>query len=172
MIHNRQYGFRNNHSTTHALIDITEKIRLALGKGIFDCGVYIDLQKAIDTVNHSILIDKLEYYGIRGVPKIWLETFWIERHQSTHIKDKSSCNLPISHGVPYGSILGPLLFVLCINDLHKAVQHSSVHYFADDTNSDLSTKNFQNLEIDFGFHQKLGVFISKQGDWSKNQSFD
>ena len=81
MICNRQFGFRNNHSTTHALIDKTEKI----SKGIFACGINIDLQKAFDTVNHSILMDKLEYYGIRGVPKMWLERFLIGRHQFTHI---------------------------------------------------------------------------------------
>ena len=145
VICNCQFGFRNNHSTTHALIDITEKIRSALDKGTFACGVYIDLQKAFDTVNHSILMGKLEYYGIRGVPKMWLESFLIGRHQFTHIKDKSSCKLPITHGVPQGSVLGPLLFLLYINDLHKAVQHSSVHHFADDTNLLYTSKSLKKM---------------------------
>ena len=79
-------------------------------------------------------MDKLECYGIQGVPKMWLESFLIGKHQFTHIKDKSSCKLLITHGIPQGSVLGPLLFLLHINDLQKAVQHSSVHYFADDTN--------------------------------------
>ena len=79
-------------------------------------------------------MDNLEYYGIRDVPKMWLESFLIGKHQFTHIKDKSSCKLLITHGIPQGSVLGPLLFLLHINDLQKAVQHSSVHYFADDTN--------------------------------------
>ena len=121
MIYNRQFGLRNNHSTTHVLIDVTEKIRSALDKIIFACGVYIDLQKAFDTVNHSILMNKREYYGIRVAPKMWLESFLIGRHQFTHIKDRSSSKLPISHGVPQGSVLGTLLFLSYINDLHKAI---------------------------------------------------
>ena len=134
MIYNRQFGLRNNHSTTHVLIDVTEKIRSALDKIIFACGVYIDLQKAFDTVNHSILMNKREYYGIRVAPKMWLESFLIGRHQFTHIKDRSSSKLPITHGVPQGPVLGPVLYLLHINDLHKAIQNSSVHHFADDTN--------------------------------------
>ena len=90
-------------------------------------------------------MDKLEYYGIRGVPKMWLESFLIGRHQFTHIKDKSSCKLPITHGVPQGSVLGPLLYLLYINDLRKAVQHSSVHHFADDTNLLYTSKSLKKM---------------------------
>ena len=128
VIYNRQFEFGNNHSTTHALIDITEKIRSALVKEIFVCGVYIDLQKAFDTVNHSIPMYKLEYYGIRGVPKMWLESFLIGRHQFTHIKDKSSTKLTITHEVPQGSVLGYLLFLLYINDFHKTISNTTAQF--------------------------------------------
>ena len=111
MIYNRQFGFKNNHSTNNALIEITKKIRSALDKGIFACSIYIDLQKAFNTANHSILMDKLECYGIWGVPKMGLERFLIGRHQFTHIEDKSSSKLPITHRVPQESVLGPILFL-------------------------------------------------------------
>ena len=71
-------------------MDITEKIRSVLDKGIFSCCVYFDLQKAYDTVNHWILLDKLDYYRIQGMPKMWLTSFLRERNQFTNIKDKSS----------------------------------------------------------------------------------
>ena len=73
--HNYQFGFRNNHSTDHALIEITEKIRNACDKTLFTCGVYLNLQKAFDTVNQEILLSKLKHYGIKGTSYNWFKSF-------------------------------------------------------------------------------------------------
>ena len=75
LLYEHQYGFQKKHSTNHALIDITEKIRSALDQNIFACGIFIDLQKAFDTVNHDILLHKLDHYGIRGLPSKWFQSF-------------------------------------------------------------------------------------------------
>ena len=145
VLYDKQFGFRNKHSPNHALIEITEKIREALDKRQFVCGIFIDLQKAFDTVNHDILLDKLNYYGIKGIPNMWFETFLKERYQYTTIKEYSSDQLMSTHGVPQGSVLGPLLFLIFINDLHKAIIHSSVHHFADDTNLLLGEKSLKKI---------------------------
>ena len=134
VLYDEQFGFRNKHSATHALIEITEKIRETLDKKQFACGIFIDLQKAFDVVNHNILLNKLNYYGVRGISNMWFETFLKERYQYTTNKEHSSEKLMFTHGVPQGSVLGPLLFLLFINDLHKAIIHTSVQAFADDTN--------------------------------------
>ena len=85
-IYSLQFGFRKKHSTNHALIDITETIRQALDNKKFACGDFVDLQKAFDTVNHDILIDKLEHYGIRGTANNWFASYLKNRSQfvSTH----------------------------------------------------------------------------------------
>ena len=75
LISELQFGFRANHSTSHALVSITEKIREAIDNGNFACGIFIDLQKAFDTVDHAILISKLEYYGARGNSKKWFSSY-------------------------------------------------------------------------------------------------
>ena len=70
-----QFGFRKNHSTNHALIDVVEKIKENLDKKTFSCGVFIDLEKAFDTVNHKILVKKLDFYGVRGLAYQWFSSY-------------------------------------------------------------------------------------------------
>ena len=145
IFYEQQFGFRNNHSTNHALIQITEKIRQALDKNEYACGTFIDLQKAFDTVNHEILLKKLEHYGIHGIPNNWFRSFLTERYQFTTVSNQSSTKSKISHGVPQGSILRPSLFLVYINDLNKAIIHNQVHHFADDTNFLITGKSLKKI---------------------------
>ena len=86
-LYNYQFGFRNNYSTIHALIEIIEQMRNACDKNLFTCGVYLDLQKAFDTINHEIILSKLKHYGIKGTPCNWFKSFLCERMQYTLIKE-------------------------------------------------------------------------------------
>ena len=133
-IYDLQFGFRKKYSTNHALLSITEKIREYIDNKKFACGVFVDLEKAFDTVNHSILISKLENYGIRGNSNKWIASYLESRTQKVTLNGFSSKSANITCGVPQGSILGPLLFIIYINDMHNAMKHCIVHHFADDTN--------------------------------------
>ena len=136
-----QFGFRANHSTNHALFSLTETIRDALDNGNFACGIFIDLQKAFDTVDHEILLKKLEHYGIRGLANSWFKSYLTNRQQFVSINGFNSKSQTMKFGVPQGSVLGPLLFLIYINDLHKAIKFNAVHHFADDTNLLVTGKN-------------------------------
>ena len=140
-----QFGFRTKHSTTHTLINITEAIRKALDEKSFACGVFVDLQKAFDTVNHNILLAKLNYHGIRGSTLKWFSSYLSHRSQFVSINDTISITRFITCGVPQGSILGPLLFLIYINDLHVCIEHCTAYHFADDTNLLLISNSLKKL---------------------------
>ena len=145
IFYDMQFGFREKHSTEHALLSITEKIKSKIDNQDLTCGVFIDLEKAFDTVNHKILIKKLEYYGIKGLPLYWLTDYLTNRKQRVKIGNTYSNYQQITCGVPQGSILGPLLFLIYINDMHKAAKYSTLYHFADDTNLLYSNKNEKTL---------------------------
>ena len=116
-IYSLQFGFRQQHSTNHALINISENIRNALDSGQFACGIFVDLQKAFDTVDHEILLNKLNHYGIRGIPNSWFKSYLSFRSQYVSISGFDSSIKFVKYGVPQGSVLGPLLFLLYITVL-------------------------------------------------------
>ena len=133
IIYNLQFGFRQQYSTSHALINITENIRKALDDGNIGCGVFVDLQKAFDTVDHKIRLAKLSHYGIGGVSNDWFKSYLSNRNQYVSINGLDSGLTSINCGVPQGSVPGPLLFLLHVNDLNQAIKFCKVHHFADDT---------------------------------------
>ena len=134
IIYPLQFGLRQNYSTSYALIHLTETVKEALDQVKYGCRIFADLQKASDSVDHNILLGKLKHYGIRGVAYSWFESYLKDRKQYVSINGYKSEHFSISLGVPQGSILGPLLLLIYINDLNTAIKHCKVHHFVDDTN--------------------------------------
>ena len=134
VIYNLKFGFRKQHSTSHALINLPENIRKALDDENTDCGVFVDLQKAFDIVDHKILLAKLNHCGIHGVSNDWFKSYLSNCNQYVSINGYESGLAALNCGIPHGSFLGPLLFLLYINDLDQAIKCCKVHHFAYDTN--------------------------------------
>ena len=127
-----QYGFRSKFSTLHAILDITTSTFDSIENKLYTGLVLLDLAKAFDTVNHTILHNKLDHYGIRGIAKNFFQSYLSNRSQFVCINNANSSLSNIEVGVPQGSTLGPLLFLLYINDLSNSID-STPRLFADDT---------------------------------------
>ena len=128
-----RFSSRQKYSTTYALISPTEDIRKNLDEGNIGCGIFVDLQKALGTVEHDILLAKLELYGIRGSANEWFKSYLSNTKQYVSINCHESSLASALHGVLQGSVPGPLLFLTYIK-YHQAITFCTVHHFADDTN--------------------------------------
>ena len=141
-----QFGFRNKMSTTSALLKFTDSLLESMDEGRVSGVVYLDLRKAFDTVDHSLLLLKLTEYGVSKACLKWFRSYLSQRSQQTSVGDALSSKRSVTIGVPQGSVLGPLLFLVFINNLPLSVKYSNKILFADDTAIYCSRKNCNEIQ--------------------------
>ena len=156
----KQFGFLRNKSTSLAIANLTEYLYDVLDSRDISCNIFIDLRKAFDTIPHRILLNKLELYGIRGLPLDLLTDYLTDRLHCVRIGNTTSSPRPINIGVPQGSILGPLLFILYINDLPNISNLFHPTIFADDTTISIRDSSPTELVL------KCNDVLEKLHDWT------
>ncbi len=165
LFYNSQYGFRSQHSTELAALEVIDRIMLSMDKNDIPINVYIDLSKAFDTLDHDILLHKLSYYGINGTSLNLMKSYLSGRKQFVEIDNVKSETIEIKTGVPQGSILGPLLFIIYINDIALSSNMIDFIIYADDTT--LSTtlkvilKNSTHTNISVAINQEINKKVNK-----------
>ena len=151
LLYTSQYGFRKGHSTQHAILDIVNTIQTNMSQGLFSCGIFVDIKKAFDTVDHNILLIKLHHYGFRGIINEWFASYLNNRMQTTqigqHVSKLELALALVTCGVPQRSVLGPLLFLLYVNDMYQCSNKFKFYLFTDDTNILYADKNLKTLEV-------------------------
>ena len=162
LLYEKQFGFQRNNSTEHAILQLTRDITSSFEKEEYTLGGFIDLSKAFDTVDHQILIKKLQYYGIDGTALEWFKSYLSNRKQYISTQEISESCLDIICGVPQGSILRPLLFLVYVNDLFKTSNRLMEVMFADDTNLFLFHKN---IDTPFAI---MNVGLENVSTWFKS----
>jgi len=141
ILNDKQFGFRSNHSTSMAIIELVDRVNTAVEKNKTTIAIFLDLSKAFDTIDHNILLYKLEHYGFRGIVLDWYKNYLSNRKQYVSYNSYDSDLRDIICGVPQGSILGPLLFILYMNDITNSSDVLDFVLFADDTTMDYSHEN-------------------------------
>ena len=174
LLFQNQYGFRPKHNTSQAVLQFTANILNSLDNKLSAIGVFLDLSKAFDTIDHKILLQKLDHYGIRGIALEWFSSYLSGRSQFVDFNGTSSRHMNLNCGVPQGSVVGSLLFIIYTNDLHNALKFSKCILFADDTTIFLTSNNvdelYAMLNLDLNTisvpHTKfLGINIDEHLDW-------
>ena len=163
IINENQHGFRSKRSTTTQLLEHFDSIMSSLCEGFNVDVIYLDFAKAFDKVDHGILLQKMHNIGIRGKIFRWIREFLKERTQSVIVKGNCSEPVKVISGVPQGTVLGPILFIIMANDLNNNCHHTCTSYFADDTRVVAKIEDEQNVE-------NVQIDLNNIYDWALNNN--
>ena len=165
LLYKSQYGFRKHHSTEFASLELVDTMQQQLDIKLDSFAVFLDMSKAFDTLDHEILMQKLSFYGVQNTSLNLFKSYLSKRAQFVSIGGTSSPLRTINTGVPQGSILGPLLFIIYINDLHMASDKFNYILYADDTTLIGNISNSKSINMQCSITDNINIELDKICDW-------